>query len=115
MFHFFGFEFNKVLILFGLQLPRQACEAPARKLQSEEDQDLEEIEAKKVNIEREDLGHFSNYFYLHYKFPYVKNFYLYSQSKSVCLFASKALWICFEIQSKKCRKFKNVCTREGAQ
>jgi len=48
MFHFFGFEFNKVLILFGLQLPRQACEAPARKLQSEEDQDLEEIEAKKV-------------------------------------------------------------------
>ena len=48
MFHFFGFEFNKVLILFGLQLSGQACKAPARKLQSEEDQDLEEIEAKKV-------------------------------------------------------------------
>ena len=57
MFHFFGFEFNKVLILFGLQLPRQACEAPARKLQSEEDQDLEEIEAKKVSV----LQHFINF------------------------------------------------------
>lgn len=48
MFDFFGIEFNKIFVQFGLQYSRQACEAPVRILQPEESQELEEIEVKKV-------------------------------------------------------------------